>query len=860
MTAIRSFLAALGAVLFLSASAQDVELTFRVDMSQEQVSPNGVHVAGTFQVPAGYSSNWAPGLSELTDPDGDEVYELTVMLPPGSYLYKFINGSSWGEKPELPGADCAINDGGGNFNRELVVGELGRTMPVVAFDSCNAQLRLAVNMDGLPVSPEGVYVMGDFQEAAGFPSDWDPVAVPLSDSNGDGAWEVNVEVPSGEYQYVFLNGGEAEALPEDCTVAGPDNQRVRTAAATVGGSSNPVYCFGSCTLCDPAFSLDYETYWWNDEVFYEIFVRSFYDSDGDGIGDFQGIIEKLDYLNDGDPETDTDLGITGIWLMPMMESPSYHGYDVTDYYATEPDYGTMEDFEALLDAAHERGIKIIIDYVMNHTSSQHPWFQQSFDPDSAYRDWYIWRDNNPGIIGPWGQQIWHQRAGEFYYGIFWSGMPDLNYEHPPVQEEMFDIAEFWLNKGVDGFRLDAIKYLDEDGVTVLENTPETFQLLEAFRDRYKSVDPDAFTVGEVWSNTASVVPYVQNGRLDVCFEFDLAYGIISTVHSQSPAVLRQRLEEIQNAYPKLQYATFLTNHDIDRIYSQMGEDVLKMKQAATIYLTLPGVPFIYYGEEIGMTGTGAHPNLRRPMQWTDGPQAGFSNVSPWIGLGANYLSNNVAELSAEPGSLLNHYRQLVHIRQEREALRQGYLLSVATADEQLFSFARIVEQEAVVVVTNLGDGTAAPELSMPVSSLPSGEYYVTDLLSGNTYGTLTLNSNGGFSSWQPAGLELAGRGSAILTISPEPVVQAEEAIMPPLAARLFPNPASEAVDIRISELPSPALVNLELMDVSGRVLQSAAFRGPQHRMSLQGLSAGLYFVRVQAAGKVRVLRLVVAEE
>ncbi|MBN1965655.1 MAG: alpha-amylase, partial [Anaerolineae bacterium] len=171
--------------------------------------------------------------------------------------------------------------------------------------------------------------------------------------------------------------------------------------------------------------------WWNDRVFYEVFVRSFYDSDGDGIGDLRGLIERLDYLNDGDPATTDDLGITGIWLMPIAQSPSYHGYDVTDYYTIEEDYGTNADFLELMGAAHARGIVVIVDLVMNHTSSEHPWFVASAAGDPAYTDWYLWRDDNPGYVSPWGSPTWHLADnGRYYFGLFWSGMPDLNYMNP----------------------------------------------------------------------------------------------------------------------------------------------------------------------------------------------------------------------------------------------------------------------------------------------------------------------------------------------------------------------------------------------------------------------------------------------
>ena len=218
--------------------------------------------------------------------------------------------------------------------------------------------------------------------------------------------------------------------------------------------------------------------------------------------------------------------------MPMMESPTYHGYDVSDYYEIEVDYGTMEDFEEFLEQSHLRGIKVIIDLVLNHTSNQHPWFIQSANNQNNYRDWYIWSENNPGFTGPWGQNIWHYNQGNYYYGLFWSGMPDLNYEHQSVKQEMINVANFWLNKGVDGFRLDAIKYLIEDASN-LENTPATFSLIEDFNSAYKYTSSKSFTIGEVWSNTNFVIPYVQSGRLDACFDFDLASNIINSVNSVS---------------------------------------------------------------------------------------------------------------------------------------------------------------------------------------------------------------------------------------------------------------------------------------------------------------------------------------
>jgi glycosidase len=275
--------------------------------------------------------------------------------------------------------------------------------------------------------------------------------------------------------------------------------------------------------------------WQDGDVFYQIFVRSFYDSDGDGIGDFNGIIEKLDYLNDGDPATTDDLGVTGIWLMPIMKSPSYHGYDTTDYYAVNSWYGTPTDFMRLLDAAHARGMKVIIDLMINHSAKSHPWFVSSRLRASDKRDWYVWRDENPGFRGPSGQPVWHADGRRFYYGVFWDGMPDLNLENPEVTAQLYDIARYWLvDIGVDGFRLDGIKHLIEVG-DIQENTVPTRQWLADFKTFVKSIRPDALLVGEVWSATNVVAQYIPD-QVDLAFEFDLAGALMRAATFGTPNV------------------------------------------------------------------------------------------------------------------------------------------------------------------------------------------------------------------------------------------------------------------------------------------------------------------------------------
>ena len=297
---------------------------------------------------------------------------------------------------------------------------------------------------------------------------------------------------------------------------------------------------------------------WNDRVWYEVFVRSFKDASGDGIGDLRGLTQQLDYLNDGDPATTTDLGVTGLWLMPIAESPSYHGYDVTDYRKVEPDYGTAEDLRAFLDAAHERGIKVIVDLVLNHSSIDHPWFEDARTPGAEHDDWYVWEDEQPFWVGPGGQVVWHPDGERWYYGVFWEGMPDLNLRNPETTAELEDVARFWLEEvGVDGFRLDAAKHLIEDGKDAQTNTPETKAWLAGFKDSVAAVNPEALLVGEVWDPPAIAAPYVP-ASVDMTFDFGLATAIRLAIQNGRAAPLRTGLMDTISAWPANQNASFLT--------------------------------------------------------------------------------------------------------------------------------------------------------------------------------------------------------------------------------------------------------------------------------------------------------------
>ena len=504
------------------------------------------------------------------------------------------------------------------------------------------------------------------------------------------------------------------------------------------------------TACDPKtpdlYSGTDDKPWWNDAVFYEIFVRSFYDSDGDGIGDFNGITEKLDYLNDGDPDTDTDLGITGIWLMPIFPSPSYHGYDVTDYYSVNPQYGTREDFDRLVEAAHQRGIHIVIDLVLNHTSDKHPWFMESRkDPESEYRDWYIWVEEKPAYKGPWRQSVWHPYRGSYYYGIFESFMPDLNYLNPDVSAEMNEIVRFWLEDvGVDGFRLDAAKHLIEEG-SLQENTPATHSWYEGFRPIYKGINPDALVIGEIYDSNVSTVKAYTEDELDLIFNFALTYGFVESARTQSGLPALGELYKSAKSLPEMQYATFLTNHDQNRVMSQLEGNTNKAKTAASLLLTSPGVPFLYYGEELGLMGQKPDEVIRRPMQWSAEDQAGFTTGTPWRAPDNNYSFVNVVVENDDPASLLNHYRALIHLRQDHPALRTGSYTLVKTREGKINASLRIAEKETLLIVINTSNELLQEyKLAVDKTSLAPGDYLLKSLFGPALEVSFTLDDQGAF--------------------------------------------------------------------------------------------------------------------
>lgn len=475
--------------------------------------------------------------------------------------------------------------------------------------------------------------------------------------------------------------------------------------------------------------------WWRNAIFYEIFVRSFYDTDGNGIGDFNGITQKLDYLQ--------ELGINAIWLMPIHPSPSYHGYDVMNYYAVNPQYGTMQDFKNLLKEAHKHGIHIIIDLVLNHTSSEHPFFADAnSNPDSKYRDWYIWSDTA-------ANNNWHPGNSGYYFGLFCDCMPDLNYRNPDVTAQMENVVRFWLKDvGVDGFRIDAAKHLIEEGNKV-ENTKSTHDWFKGFYTFYKSVDSNAYTVGEVYGAGASLVKTYTGDQLDQIFDFEMASGFMNSVGGGSNTGIDSAIKFALHDKPDFNFATFLTNHDQDRTMSVFHGDLGKAKVAATLLLTSPGTPFIYYGEEIGMQGKKPDEDIRLPMQWSAEANAGFTTSTPWRAPDNNYSQVNVVMEDKDNDSLLNHYRLLTKLRQEHPALNSKDINLLETTNSGVYAVLRSSGNEKILVLVNLTNATILDyQLGLDEHILANSTITPKTLLGPTNAASLTI-SDGKFSGYKP---------------------------------------------------------------------------------------------------------------
>lgn len=452
-------------------------------------------------------------------------------------------------------------------------------------------------------------------------------------------------------------------------------------------------------------------------VWYEIFVRSWYDTNGDGIGDLNGVTAKLDYLK--------SLGISGIWLMPINPSPSYHGYDVSNYYGINPQYGTMADFQRLLREAHKRGIKVIMDLVINHTSSQAPWFKAAQNPHSRYHDWYTWAGPKTDLhaISAAGGPAWHAAvvsadgkpaAGSPYYlGVFGRNMPDLNYDDPAVRREMIKVGQFWLKKGVDGFRLDAARHI-YDNLASDDGKPSTLRKnvawWSAFRHGLDAINRHAYVVGEVTVPPAAaahpdalLAPYLK--PLDSVFNFPLATQLIDSARQEKVLPIAATLSRSRAAYRAASGdhfidATFLSNHDQNRVLSQLDGNLQHMRMAAAMLLTLPGRPFIYYGEELGVLGHKPDPDLREPMRWDRSPDA--PGEARWKASTSHQAGDiSVAAEQVNPDSLLHFYRMLISWRSQLPALRDGRIHAVSLSSDHLLAYRLDDASSHLLVIHNL---------------------------------------------------------------------------------------------------------------------------------------------------------------
>jgi glycosidase len=460
--------------------------------------------------------------------------------------------------------------------------------------------------------------------------------------------------------------------------------------------------------------------------------------------------------------------------MPIAESGTYHGYDVVDYRKVEQDYGTSADFKALLAAAHRRGIKVIVDMVLNHSSSDNAWFLDAKAPGSVHDDWYIWADANPGYLGPDGQVVWRPSGKRWYYAVFSETMPDLNLRNPAVTAELKDIARFWLvDVGVDGFRLDAAKHLIEDSPKQQVHTPATLAWLASYKAAVDAAKPGAMLIGEVWAPATMAGRYVP-GSLDLDFNFPLADAVRAAITSGSGALLNTAFDDTIRAWPPNQAASFLTNHDQDRIMSQLGGDSASAGLAAFILMTEPGVPFVYYGEEIGMQGRKPDERIRTPMQWTaDGPAGGFSTATPWEPLADGWETVNVAAQTADPASLLSTYRRLIALRGSTAALRDGgTTLLDDTGADAVTGWLRTTVDQTLLAVVNVGDQPVT-DYGLTLRNGPlcgARTARVVTAVGGDPMvrgAAPTADARGGFTAWKPFDA-LPARSGYLLALDPAP--------------------------------------------------------------------------------------------
>ena len=453
----------------------------------------------------------------------------------------------------------------------------------------------------------------------------------------------------------------------------------------------------------------------NYRTWYEIFVYSFCDSDGDGIGDLNGIRSKLDYLQ--------ELGINGIWLMPIHPSTTYHKYNVSDYYTIDPDYGTMEDFDALLQECQERDIHVILDLVVNHTGYAHPWFQEAAnylktlsadaEPDPAqckYVNYYTFSRQTGAGMRVLNGTDW------YYEAMFSHDMPDLNLGNPEVRQDIEAIMKFWLDKGVSGFRLDAAKEFYSGSIS------KNVEVLSWLQTTATALDPDCYLVAEVWENFSTITDYYESGITSI---FNFAFGdtdgkIIKVLrdagNSSSVTSYATALEKADKAYagnnPNYIDAPFLSNHDVGRIAGFCGRDKQKTKLAGAMNLMMSGSAFIYYGEEIGMVGSGNDPSKRAPMYWNDSRDNGTTNPPPECTLPESYPFGSLETQRNTDGSIYNYYRQIIAIRNALPVISHGRTTAENALNQGCISAQRKTwNNETCIILMNIDSKQANVDLS-----------------------------------------------------------------------------------------------------------------------------------------------------
>jgi maltose alpha-D-glucosyltransferase/alpha-amylase len=495
--------------------------------------------------------------------------------------------------------------------------------------------------------------------------------------------------------------------------------------------------------------------WYKDAIIYQLHVKGFFDSNGDGIGDFPGLVQKLDYLK--------DLGVTCLWLLPFYVSPlKDDGYDIADYYHVHPDFGTLEQFEVFLEQAHRHGIRVITELVLNHTSDQHQWFAQARQPGSPYHDYYVWSDTDERYQGARiifrdieiSNWTWDPVAKAYYWHRFFSHQPDLNYDNPRVQEAMLNVVRFWLDRGVDGLRCDAVPYLFEREGTNCENLPETHAYIRRLRRFVDERYEDRVLIAEANQPPPELQTYFGNGdEFHMAFQFSLMPRLFIALHQED----RQPIVDVIRATPEppagCQWVLFLRNHDEltlemvsdeERAYMQavyaadrrmilnlgirrrlaplLGDSRRRIELLNSLIFSLPGTPSLYYGDEIGMGDNiylGDRNGVRTPMQWSPDRNAGFSSANRQqlylpviIDAEFHYETVNVETQRRNPASLLNWMQRLIGIRQRHPVFGGGTLEILEPANQRVFAYLRRDAQETILCVVNLSRFVQPCELDL----------------------------------------------------------------------------------------------------------------------------------------------------